>query len=161
MQNVFDYELEVTPFTLAVLSQENETGELGTHVLDERLEYIIPSTTTKVIDNACKYYGSSLEGRLDGTRGISKIVYKPPIAIDPASGMFFFPTTSPRSKTCSWIAHSHIAFVKPKNNKKATEIVFKNGRNVVLPVSYSSINRQVERTAQFRYDLETRLPQNR
>lgn len=161
MQNIVNYDVEVTPLTMAVLSQETETGELGTHILDERLEYIVQTTPTKIIENACKYYGSTLEGRLDGTRGISKFVYKPPIAIDPSSGMFFFPTSSPKHKTCSWIAHSHIAYINPKHNQRETEIIFKNGRNILLPVSYGSINNQVQRTAQFRYDLETRLPPNR
>lgn len=148
---------EVTPLTYAVLSQELEAGELATYVLDEKQEYIIPTTPTKIIEQACRYYGSSLKGRVEGTKEISEIFYKPPIAINPSNGMFFFPTSSPRLKTCSWIAHSHILTLHPKEDQRTTEIVFKNGRKVIVPVSYGSITNQLQRTAQFRYELENRL----
>lgn len=152
-----DLDFEVTPFTLAVLSQEVEAGELATYVLDEKQEYIVCTSPTKIIEQACRYYGSSLSGRFEGTREVSEIIYKPPIAIDPASGMFFFPTSSPRLKTCSWIAHSHIKTINSKDSDRTTEIVFKNGRSVIIPVSFGSMTNQLRRTAQFRYDLEGRL----
>src|SRR5699024_2152818 len=148
---------ELTPFTYAVLSQELEDGELVTYVLEETQEYIMSTTPTKIIEQACKYYGSSLKGRVEGTKEVSEFIYKPPIAINPSTGMFFFPTSSPRIKTCSWIAHSHILILHPKEDQRITEIVFKNGRKVIVPVSYGSITNQLQRTAQFRYELEKRL----
>src|SRR5699024_174857 len=148
---------EVTPLTYAVLSQELEAGELATYVLDEKQEYIIPTTPTKIIEQACRYYGSSLKGRVEGTKEISEIFYKLQIAINPSIGMLFFPTSSSRLKTCSWIAHSHILTLHPKEDQRTTEIVFKNGRKVIVPVSYGSITNQLQRTAQFRYELENRL----
>lgn len=66
----------------------------------------------------------SYVGRQDGTKDISGITHKAPISIDPASGMYFFPTSSPRNKHCSWIAHSHIDFIQPTKNQM-TEVHFK------------------------------------
>ena len=152
-----DFNFEVTPLTYAILSQELETGELATYVLDEKEEYIIPTTPTKIMEQACSYYGSSLKGRVAGTKEVSEIFYKPPIAVNPSNGMFFFPTSSPRLKTCSWIAHSHILTLHPKDDQRTTEIVFKNRRKVTLPVSYGIITNQVQRTAQFRYELGNRI----
>src|SRR5690625_2930685 len=147
---------EVTPITMAVLSKKDEAGMTQTYVLEESREYTVHTTPTRMIDNACKFFGSSLKGRLEGTKDISKITHKAPIAIDPSSGMYFFPTASPTNQKCSWISHSHIEFVKPKNRDR-TELIFTNGSNISVDVSYGSILNQVQRTAQFRFSLETRM----
>lgn len=149
-------EYEISPLTMAILSIEREDGGISTHVLEESQEYIVPKTPTKLIDEACRFFGSTLEGRLEGTRDISKITHKPPIAIDPSCGLYFFPTASPSSKDCSWIAHSHVAYIDPFDEDK-TEIVFKGGKRLILDVSYGSMINQLNRTAQFRYSLEERI----
>src|SRR5699024_6331581 len=109
-----------------------------------------------MIDHACKFFGSSLRGRLEGTKDISKITHKPPVAIDPSSGMYFFPTASPTNKSCSRIAHSHVELINPIDKNK-TEVVFTNGNTIVLDVSYGSMMNQLHRTAQFRYSLDSRM----
>ena len=70
--------------------------------------------------------------------------------------MYFFPTASPSNTSCSWIAHSHIKDINPIG-KDNTEIEFKNGRRIAVKVSYGSMLNQVQRTAQFRYSLDTRM----
>lgn len=147
---------EVTPLTLAVLPEKSKTGMTSTCILEETREYVVPNHPTKVIDNACKFFGSSLKGRLEGTKKISRITHKAPIAIDPMSGMYFFPTASPTSKKCSWINHSHVEFINPKG-KDQTEIVFKNGKKVIIDASYGSMLNQIQRTAQFRFALDQRI----
>lgn len=147
---------EITPLTMAVLPENDETGALNTLVLEESGEYVVHQSPTKLIDLACKYFGSSLQGRLDGTREVSRITHKAPIAIDPSTGMFFFPTTSPKNKACSWINHSHVDHIKPVGKKK-TKIVFNNGKQIVVDISYGSMLNQLQRTAQFRYSLEQRM----
>lgn len=149
---------EVTPLTMAVLSIEGEKGMRKTVVLERSGEYHVDVPPTKVIDEACRFYGSSLRGRLEGTRDISRITHKAPIVIDPSLGMYFFPTASPSNRDCSWIAHSHVQEINPYG-KKETEIVFKNGQTIVVPVSYGSMLNQLQRTAQFRFSLDTRMKQ--
>lgn len=156
MSDYIDGKVDITPFTLAVLSQKTESGELITCILDERLEYVLSIPPTKVMEKACEYYGSSLEGRLAGARSVSGFMYKSPIAVDPSLDMYFFPTSSPRNKTCSWLAHTHIDNVHPTNNKKSSQIIFKNGRDIILPVSYVSMEKQLARAAQYRFALESR-----
>lgn len=46
--------------------------------------------------------------------------------------------------------------MKPFDSDR-TELEFKNGRSIVLDVSYGSILNQIQRTAQFRYSLENRI----
>lgn len=147
---------EITPLTLAILAQKDINGNSATCVLEEEAEYDVNQSPSKVIDYACKFFGASLKGRQDGTRDICGITHKAPISIDPSSGMYFFPTTSPTNPKCSWIAHSHI----DKMNKvldQRTEIIFKNGKRILLESSYGSMMNQVQRTAQFRYLLDNRI----
>ncbi|WP_177167365.1 competence protein ComK [Salinibacillus kushneri] len=101
-------------------------------------------------------YFITLRGRQEGTKGVCGITHKSPIAIDPHSGMFFFPTTSPNNPTCAWIAHSHIFQIKPLDKDK-TKIIFKTGQEIIVSVSYGSMMNQIQRTAQFRYKLTERL----
>ncbi|GAA0596431.1 competence transcription factor ComK [Virgibacillus siamensis] len=147
---------EVTPLTLAVLAKVDQNGNSNTCVLEEQAEYFVSFSSSKIIDNACKFFGSSLRGRQDGTRDICGITHKAPIAVDPSSGMYFFPTTSPANSKCSWIAHSHIDQVTQVDNSH-TEVLFKNGKKITISVSYGSVLNQIQRTAQFRYLLDNRI----
>ncbi|HLR59158.1 MAG TPA: competence protein ComK [Pseudogracilibacillus sp.] len=150
------YTYEISPLTMAVLAIENEDGIINTQIYESEADYLIHKSPVKMIDHACRYFGSSLRGRQDGTKDISGITHKAPISIDPVSGMYFFPTASPRNKNCSWIAHSHIDFIQPTENQM-TEVHFKNGHKITLDISYGSMMNQIQRTAQFRYLLNDRI----
>lgn len=147
---------EITPQTMAVLPRLDKYGNPGSYIIEEQEEYYVNSAPSKVIDQACKFFGSSLKGRQEGTRAISELTHKAPISIDPASGMYFFPTTSPTNPKCSWIAHTHISKMYEAPNR-CTKVVFKNGKSIILEVSLGSMENQVNRTAQFRYILENRI----
>lgn len=147
---------EITPLTLAILPKQDENGATYSHVLEEKREYAIHETPKKVIDEACKYFGSSLKGRIAGARQVSNIRYKTPVVVDPSLEMYFFPTASPRNKNCAWIAHSHIATIQSVKFNQ-TKITFKNGKQIIVDVSYGSMMNQIQRTAQFRYALNDRM----
>jgi competence protein ComK len=147
---------EITPLTLAMVPKKDELGHIHTCILEPEAEYTVEYSPSKLIDFACRFFGSSLKGRQDGTRDICGITHKAPISVDPSSGMYFFPTTSPTNAKCSWIAHSHIDHVN-RISEKVTEIVFKNGKKIRLDASYGSIKNQIHRTAQFRYLLGNRI----
>lgn len=147
---------EITPFTMAILTHYREDGKRITRVLEENTEYTTEHSPTKVIDGACRFFGASLKGRQDGTRDICGLTHKAPISVDPSSGMYFFPTTSPASQKCCWIAHSHIDRINRAPDHQA-EIIFKNGSRVTIEASYGSIINQVQRTAQFRFLLDNRI----
>ncbi|OEH54315.1 competence protein [Oceanobacillus sp. E9] len=148
--------LEITPFTLAIVSEQDENGRYIAKVLEEEMEYVLEAKPTNVIDYACKYFGASLKGRQEGTREISGITHKAPITIDPASGMYFFPTKSPSNANCSWIAHSHIKEVR-RGDEGTTSVLFKNGSKISLDISHGSLINQLQRTAQIRFLLDDRI----
>ncbi|MFD1850029.1 competence protein ComK [Oceanobacillus bengalensis] len=157
MTNYLDFpDYEMNPLTLAIVAEQDSNGELISKVLEEDMEYVVESTPLSIIEYSCKFFGSSLKGRQEGSRDICGISNKIPIAIDPSSGMYFFPTASPNNSKCSWIAHSHIDKIK-KIQKHSTEFIFKNGNRIVLDVSYGSMLNQVQRTAQYRYLLDNRI----
>ncbi|SDJ88111.1 competence protein ComK [Sediminibacillus albus] len=146
---------EVTPVTLAVIGEEVD-NKFSSHILEDEETFQVKQPSSKIIDIACKFFGSSLRGRQEGTKDICGITHKAPISIDPSSGMYFFPTSSPNNPQCSWIAHSHIDQIN-KASSQSTEITFKNGKSITLPVSHGSMLNQIQRTAQFRYLLDHRI----
>src|SRR5699024_3046986 len=61
---------EITPLTMAVLCERDEEGKIHSKVLEELRDYHVQKKPTKVVDYACKYFGSSLKGWKD--RGVHK-----------------------------------------------------------------------------------------
>src|SRR5699024_7385175 len=147
---------EVTPLTMAILPQYDENGCSGSHILEEFEEYFVNYSPSKMVDYACKFFGATLRGRQIGTREISSMTHKVPISIDHSTGMYFFPTLSPVNPKCAWIAHTHVDKINEAPNQ-CTEIVFNNGKRIVVDVSFGSMVNQVNRTAQFRYMLDNRI----
>ncbi|WP_341457197.1 competence protein ComK [Oceanobacillus zhaokaii] len=156
MKDFYSPYYEVRPLTMAIVAEKNQKGEPITRVLEEEIEYVVDFPPSKVVDYACKFFGSSLRGRQEGTLDICGITHKAPISIDPLSGMYFFPTTSPKNLRCSWIAHSHIDQIN-KTGENDTEFIFKNGKRIILRVSYGSMLNQLQRTAQYRFLLDNRI----
>lgn len=147
---------EITPLTMAILPKPIENGYLGSLILEENEEFIVNSAPSKLVDVACKFFGSSLHGRQTGTKEVSQMTHKLPISIDPASGMYFFPTTSPNNPNCAWIAHTHIESVDKAVNQQS-RLNFRNGEHIIIDVSFGSLMNQINRTAQYRYILDNRL----
>lgn len=152
----FDMQYEVNPLTMAIFTKQELNGQQRTFVMEEDEEISVNGSPLKLIEYACLFFGASLKGRQEGTRGICGITHKTPITIDPSSGMYFFPTNSPKNPKCAWISHSHIDKVR-KRNGRFSEIVFKNGKTIVINVSYGSMLNQVQRTAHFRFLLDERI----
>lgn len=148
---------EVTPCTMAIIHQfDEETREPISLVLEEDIEYVVPLSPNKIVDDACKFFGSDLKGRLDWTRDVCGLHYKLPIAISHENKMYFFPTASPKKSHCSWIAHSFIKRIS-KFSPHQTEVTFMNGRSYIFDISYGSMLNQMKRTALLRYLLDHHL----
>lgn len=147
---------EITPLTMAIVPHESEEGVVHTRIMERETSYLVASHPSKVIDSACKYFGASLKGRQEGAFDVCKFTHKVPIAIDPYSGMYYFPTESPVSQTCVWIAHTHVKEIR-KAQYQQTEVIFTNGERIIVDVSFGSMQNQLHRTAQFRYKLGDRI----
>src|SRR5690625_2920772 len=81
--------------TLAIVPRFVDEKRAGAVVMEAAEEYVTNDLPKQVIDKGCLYYGSSLKGRIEGTRAIFGVNRKAPIVVDPVSGLFFLPTSSP------------------------------------------------------------------
>lgn len=123
-------------------------------VIELENEIIINNNIKKIIDNSCKFFGSSLLGRQEGTKNMINISVKAPIIIEESKNIIFFPTKSPREKDCIWISYNNlIKYIK--NNSKVT-LFFKNNIIIDLDVSYYIIDNQITRCIKLEKELYKR-----
>ena len=78
-------------------------SETKSKVIEKDNEYIVNNSVFKIIEHSCEYFGSTYEGRKNGTKKLLGISYKSPIIIEDYNNLIFFPTTSPESEECIWI----------------------------------------------------------
>lgn len=131
---------EINESTIAILSLEKRKSK----IIELEEDYIVSKSTTEIINDSCKYFGSSYKGRHEGTKYLTGINYKSPIIIEETTEMIFFPTSSPRFDNCSWISLKHINKYEKEKNK--CKITFKNGLIILLDISYGSLQNQILRS---------------
>lgn len=133
--------------------------ETYSKVLEEKGEYFIALPSKTIVTRSCKYYGSSYEGRREGTKELTGVTHKAPIVIEPINKMYFFPTASPSQPHCAWLSYEHITnhFSSGKAN---TTIVFSNGKSIELEVSKASFESQLRITAQLQTLILRRIETN-
>ncbi len=141
---------EITRNTLAVIPINSSKCQ----IIETDNTFVINKSSIKIIDDSCKFFGSSLSGRHEGTKNLIGVNYKSPIIIEETSEMIFFPTNSPRIADCAWISLNNIEDYGQKNGK--TQICFKNGRTLDVNVSFASFENQVLRSTRLESILRKR-----
>ncbi len=131
---------EITKNTLAIIPIDSKRSE----VIEDDDTFIINRSSTKIVDDSCKFFGSSLEGRHEGTKNLIGVTYKAPIIIEETNEMIFFPTNSPRIANCTWVSLNNLENYKKNNGQ--TQLCFKNGKILDIDVSYNSLENQVLRS---------------
>lgn len=139
---------EINEGTLAVIPD----GE-NSKILEDGKEYKVDETAYQVMDYSCKYFGSSYEGRKEGTKAILNINYKVPIIVENSKSIIFFPTNSPSDKDCYWISLRNIKSIE-ELEYNSTRIIFNNDVSLEIPVSKRTIENQILRAS--RLDLINR-----
>ena len=71
---------EISKETLAVMP----IGEKKSKVIEKDCSFIINQTPNHIMDDSCRYYGSSINGRQKGTTDLTGISYKAPIIVQEA-----------------------------------------------------------------------------
>lgn len=142
---------EINKETLAIIPIEEEISK----VIEEERELIINASVMKIIDDSCKFFGSSYDGRFEGTKKIMGISHKSPIIVEETRKIIFFPTTSPRINTCCWIALNNIKDYYKSNDN--TVIIFNCGKKIKLHLSYPIIDNQVLRATRLEALLNKRI----
>jgi competence protein ComK len=141
---------EINPSTLALIP----LGKKKTIAYENHECFIIEERISKIMDENCKYYGSSIEGRIKGTYTLTGYNYKAPIVMVEEKGIIFFPTSSPRLKDCAWICLNNINQVINKREKSVIEFI--NDESLELDTSYNIVNNQYLRSLKLEYKFKNR-----
>lgn len=149
---------EINSHTMALLAKENEDGQVYTEVFELGDRFDMTKCPSDIVDDSCRYFASSLEGRLAGTKQVTNYTHKPPIVVSEAMSIYFFPIISPKRKDCTWIAHKYVLTYVSEPDHTIT-VHFTNGESVNLPVSYGMFANQIQRAAHLQVILQDRFRQ--
>lgn len=127
---------QINDSTLALIP----IGKSKTIIYEDHDSYIIDEKISKIMDQNCQYYGSTIDGRIKGTYSLTGYTYKAPIIVSEDKNIIFFPTCSPRLKECSWICLNNIKRVLTKEEKSFVE--FLNDESIELSISYNILQNQ-------------------
>ena len=143
---------EITYDTQVIIPLKNNKSR----VIENKDEYIIDNTVLNIMEHSCEYFGSSFEGRKEGTKKLLGITHKSPIIVEESRKIIFFPTTSPDKEDCIWINLEKIDKYF-ETGKKQSAIQFKNGEILNFDISYGSLSNQILRATRLKYILEERI----
>ena len=144
---------EVSNGTLAIIPNEKESSL----VYEDEERYIVDQSPFSIMEESCRYFGSTYEGRKDGAREMLGAEYKVPIVIEDSSNLIVFPTTSPLSEDCVWISLKRVEKIE-KIDANNTKIIFDNKTEIIVDSSYRTIENQLSRAS--RLDLILRNHKN-
>jgi len=130
---------EINSETLIIMPEMNYKSK----ILERENEYVIENTPFKIMEHSCEYFGSSLDGRIKGSKNMIGSVYKAPILVEESRNLIFFPTISPLLSENIWISFNNIEKYEKEGNQ--TKVTFKNKRAVILDIPYHSFDNQVLR----------------
>lgn len=113
---------EITFDTQVILPVENNSSR----IIENNESYVINVPPMQVLEHSCEYFGSSFNGRKEGTKKLLGITHKSPIIVEESRKIIFFPTTSPDRIDCVWINLEKVNKYYKSSSKKSI-IEFKNG----------------------------------
>ena len=142
------YEIDLSTVMLIGLD-DNKTKII---TLDD--EFVIEMDSKKIIDNSCKFFGSSLNDRVNMTKRLININSKSPIVIEESRNIVFFPLKSVREKCNIWISFNNLEKFTKSADK--TIFIFKYNKQVIIDFSYYIIDNQVTRSLMLDYEIKKR-----
>ena len=94
----------------------------------------------QILDFSCNFYGSSLKGRMEGSKHILNMKYKLPIIVNQYKNLIFFSTRSYTDNNTYIINYNNIDYYEKSG--KDTDIYFKNNIKIKLNDSYNVFKNQ-------------------
>lgn len=143
---------EITYDTQVIAPIDKNTAK----VIETDAEYIIETPVLNILEHSCEYFGSSYEGRKEGTKKLLGITHKSPIIVEESRKIIFFPTSSAENENCIWINLEKIDKYFKLGPKKSA-IRFQNGDFLEFDVSYGSLSNQILRATRLKFILEERI----
>lgn len=147
------------PTTLLCKSQKEfiELSEVTKYVLgagknksiikDGNKKYEVDVSAFEIINDNCKNFGSTLEGRVVAAYEKTKISYKTPIILSEMLRLVVFPTTNCKSDDCMWFFLRSIENYEKTENGN-TRVYFKDRTCEEFNVTYFTFNGQFMKALQ-------------
>ena len=148
-------EYEINPYTVMIKPIEVD-GNIYSEIYELEDRFWSPEKPIDIVKRSCKYFGSSFEGRRDGTIQLINVTHKAPIIVDHHTSIYLFPTTSPLKPQCIWISHEHVKSHQ-KNDRTTSLVLFQNNEIHEIPISYTSFGNQLTRTASLRISFKQNI----
>ena len=142
---------EISKGTLAIIPNEDNNSL----VYEDNDRFIIEETPFQIMEESCKYFGSTYKGRKDSAKEILGAEYKIPVVIEDSTNLIVFPTTSPKAEDCAWICLNRVKNIN-KVDSFNTKITFDNDKELIVPCSYRSIENQLSRASRLDVILRKR-----
>lgn len=144
---------EINKDTLAILPLDEDNSR----IMENESDYNVNMSSFDVVEYSCNYFGSSYDGRHEGTKNLIGVTHKSPIVIEESNKMIFFPTTSPLNNDCIWLSLDNISKYYKSNNPKYSIVEFKNGNKIEIAISIGSLSNQILRATRLKVVLEDRM----
>lgn len=142
---------EISNGTLAIVPNEDDNSL----IYEDNERFIVEESPFKIMEDSCKYFGSTYKGRKDSAKEILGAEYKIPVVIEDSTNLIVFPTTSPKAEDCAWICLNRVKNIN-KVDSFNTKITFDNDRELIVPCSYRSIENQLSRASRLDVILRKR-----
>ena len=142
------YEIDTSTLMLIGLNEES------TKVVTVEDEFVIHECCKKIMDNSCRFFGSSLTDRIKATNRLVKMASKTPIIVEESRNIIFFPLKSTREKNNIWVSFNNLD--KYEKNEDKTIFYFKNGTTISIKFSYYIVDNQVTRSLILDYEINMR-----
>ncbi len=106
--------------------------------------FIVNKDVISIISDSCLYFGSSLNGRREGTMSLMNYEIKVPIIIEDSQSLIVFPTSSYRNPNNIWVSYNNLLKYS-KNDSRSTLLFFKQNNKISVDVRYNIIDNQIIR----------------
>ena len=144
-------EYEINRGTLATVPNEIDNSL----VYEDDDRFLIHQTPFEIMEESCKYFGSTYEGRKESAKAILGAEYKVPVIVEDSDNLIVFPTTSPKSEDCVWISLKRVkSFAKVDSGN--TKIIFDNNKEIIVPISYRTLENQISRASRLDFMMKKR-----
>ncbi len=89
--------------------QEDTLAIIGIHanccrIIEKNREFYVFAPWQQILNDSCLYYGSSYQGRLEGSKDILNKDYKVPIILSEMRKLIFFAVGNQTDFNCVWIS---------------------------------------------------------
>ena len=119
-------------------------GKGKSKVYEYEAEFVVHKSSLKIIEDSCLFFGSSYEGRKQGTKFLIGGKMKIPIIIDECRNIIFFPTSSCIKESSIWVSYQNLLKYN-RHNEFSTVLYFKYNKSIRIGCKYSLVDNQVIR----------------